>query len=115
MSFAAKPREEVSHCGCALPEGCFGSDGWHQARYDEMAIAEKVRTLLVFANDAKKRNRIGEEESFVDQANWWADNGKSYLGTAYAFEPCPAYRGKIQRDASRQAAGVAAGRGRQLE
>lgn len=94
----------VSHCGCPLPEGCWGANGWHNY----------LATL--YTMDQRERRKFAEERPGWDKPElrkaygaWWRDlelSGqldaddiplmwKAYLGRPFAYEPCPAYRAKV--------------------
>lgn len=76
---------DVSHCGCILPAGAWGSDGWHHARY--------TRALLV--NKAKRDHlAAGRKPKDFEYAKEFYD---AQIGRAFSYEPCPAYRASVSR------------------
>jgi len=96
-----------SHCGCALPEGCWGSDGWHH-------YEATLQTLDRMARHRFAEERPGWSISELRKAYgaWWRELGisgqldsddtplawKPYLGKPMAYEPCRAYRAKVAQN-----------------
>lgn len=93
--------EPVSHCGCVLPLGWWGSDGWHWRKSDaEMLYARERRRFW-----AERANR--GTPAYVIQQEWdaWVKgeteagrmvNGlhevwRSSLGLPFAMERCAPY------------------------
>lgn len=106
-------QQPVSHCGCPLPEGCWGSNGWHNYQ------------ATLYTMDQRERRKFAEERPGWDKAElrkaygaWWRDleiSGqldaeeipllwKPYLGRPFAYEPCPAYRAKVAQSLEDQTA-----------
>jgi hypothetical protein len=94
----------VSHCGCPLPEGCWGSHGWHFYRETLYTLDRRERIKF-----AAERPGWSVEELRRAYGAWWReldmagqlDNEdvpaiwRPYLGQVIAYEPCPAYRAKV--------------------
>jgi len=101
---SAVAQSPLSHCGCSLPEGCWGSDGWHHyaATLYTMDRAERARF-------AAERPGWSVGELRKAWGAWWRDLDtagqldsegvplmwKPYLGRPMAYEPCPAYRARV--------------------
>lgn len=114
-----KDHQDVSYCGCSLPEGVWGGHGWHQTR-----VTPAVLMAMEKARWAKDRKGAG---LFIIAAEWqtWVETEKRqgrwnetlnihthwepYLGTVLVLEPCPAYRsvvaGELAREKRRKAPG----------
>lgn len=103
---------DISYCGCALPEGVWGSCGWHQTRCTPAVLLAQEKAW--FARDRKGAG------SFILASEWqaWVEAEKRhgrwnealgihtswerYLGTVLVLEPCPAYRAKVADDLARE-------------
>lgn len=110
---------DISYCGCSLPAGVWGADGWHQTR-----ATPPVLLALEKARFAKDRKGTG---LFIIAADWQAwvatekrqgrwneklgihSHWEPYLGTVLVLEPCRAYRatvaGELAREKRRKAPG----------
>lgn len=74
--------EDVSHCGCGLGPGCWGSGGWHFARHT-------LSTLRSAAEALAKKAGIAFE--------WNEEKERRYLGVPFAFERCRRYEWAVHR------------------
>src|SRR4051812_20372281 len=100
------PPEDVSHCGCAMPDGCWGDGGWHFARYDKAKMYDREKRLFAVARPGTPSYELRKE-----WAKWLDDEETaahfdaagvhrswiSYIGTPYAYEPCGPYREAVKR------------------
>lgn len=98
---------DTSHCGCALPEGCWGSGGWHHARYDQQALYAREKARFAAARQGWTTGELrlawAEWLDTEEEAGNFSESGmhvtwKPYVGLPYAFEPCPAYRAKVRAE-----------------
>lgn len=87
--------------GCACPKspGMYGMGGWHFVMVDQGYISQQIREAeaLARANPGDGYTRGGIFQRWTDEAEFWRANGERYLGTAVAWEPCPAYRAKVRQ------------------
>lgn len=100
--------EPVSHCGCVLPMGWWGSDGWHWSRSDpEMLYGREKRRFW------GERRQRGDPEHVIRQ-EWeaWISgetvagrmvNGmhelwRPSLGLPFAMERCEPYMSMYRKD-----------------
>lgn len=105
---------DVSLCGCALPEGAFGSHGWHSYRATQATLYSRARALFA-------RERLGTHPHLI--ATEWRDwlvaeeaagrfdprtgmheTWRPYLGALFAYERCPAYMAGYTRNLEQETA-----------
>lgn len=98
---------DTSHCGCALASGCWGSCGWHFARWDQQALYRREQQRFAEARQGwttgELRRAWAEWLMAEEDAGNFSETGmhitwKPYAGLPYAFEPCPAYRAKVRAE-----------------
>lgn len=116
------PQADISHCGCVLGEGCWGSGGWHFARHgiESMVRLEKIRFAAGKETWSKPELRRGWAGWLMEEEDAGRFDGEGvhvswqpYMGQPYAFESCPAYmRSFTANHGAEQAAKASAGRRR---
>lgn len=95
-----EPTEDVSYCGCLLPAGCWGGDGWHHARHTLQTLY--LREKVFFANQRQGWSQASlrhewaawlaiEEDAGRISADGLHETWRPYLGTPYSYEQCPPY------------------------
>jgi hypothetical protein len=84
--------DDGSRCGCSLPAGCWGSDGWHNAIYDEAAIEFRI-SAEVRADEHLSRRPGDTAQRERGIRRFW----QRYLGCRYVYERCPAYMAVFAR------------------
>jgi hypothetical protein len=96
---------DASHCGCVLEAGCWGSGGWHLARFDQRALYNHEKRRFAAERDGWTVEELRRAWSIWLDTETAAGNldasgmhitWKPYVGLPYAFEPCPAYRAKVR-------------------
>lgn len=79
------PLPDVSHCGCPLPPGSWGTNGWHHARYN--------RRRLVAKAERDWKERYGDLVDFKYAVEYY----DHYVGDSFAYEQCPAYVAQVRK------------------
>lgn len=92
---------DVSHCGCALPAGWFGGDGFHYRRADAEYLYTRARRI--FFEERRRRGMpdlliVGEWDGWVEtetsagrMVNGMHEVWTPSLGAVFAMERCPPY------------------------
>jgi len=99
------PPSDISHCGCPLAEGCWGSGGWHFARWTIAAWYDREKRE--FAAKRPEMSVAGLRAAWAAWLMWEEDAGRfdeqgvhvnwvPDMGQPYAFEPCLSYRAKVR-------------------
>jgi hypothetical protein len=96
---------DPSHCGCILPDGCFGRQGWHFFRHTAASLRRKFGKEFVEAlqkaepslrTDAARRRWLEwcekqEELGRMDPVSGLHRDWRVYLGEMVAYEECSGY------------------------
>lgn len=74
--------EDVSHCGCPLGPGCWGTSGWHFSRHT-------LETLKLSGEAQAKKAGLPFE--------WNEGRERRYLGVPFAYAKCRRYEAAVHR------------------
>ena len=91
--------DETSHCGCLLPEGFWGSDGWHFKRYTRGDLVTLMKRRFKEERPRHSNTDLAREWGVYwkrEMEQGYVKDGvhvsmSTYLGLPVAVERCERY------------------------